>query len=313
MTLSSFSGPLLSPPQASSSSGFPPTYNMSLNSSSSSNFSFEPAFYHCSNSNADILFAFIVTKGILLIPLAVLIIYLGYQQWRQQHSFKAMSHSDIFTYHLTVMQLVGISGASLYMFGFALRYMVTVGASISGASLFGEVMFHLLTCVERYLAILHPITYLKLKETGGVRIRNKCIGCVWLFYLGWVGVMFYYSPNIPIIEYFCFISMSFFVASFCSISVLHALLRPGPGEVSGDRGQVDQSKKKAFHTIMAITGVLWLMFVGEVICLALGSSGLLSYSSGCFLFVCGIWLSLPSSFVLPLLFLHRGGRLKCSH
>lgn len=149
MTLSSFSGPLLSPPQAPSSSGCPPTYNMSLNSSSSSNLSFEPAFYHCSNSNADnILFAFIVTKGILLIPLAVLIIYLGYQQWRQQHSFKAMSHSDIFTYHLTVMQLVGISGASFYMFGFALRYMVTVyfrslfiwGGHVSPANLCGALL-----------------------------------------------------------------------------------------------------------------------------------------------------------------------------
>ncbi|KAJ4945170.1 hypothetical protein JOQ06_013706, partial [Pogonophryne albipinna] len=41
---------------------------------------------------------------------------------------------------------------------------------------YGESLFHVLTCLERYLAVVRPIIYLRLRNVQGVRIRNISIG-----------------------------------------------------------------------------------------------------------------------------------------
>ncbi|KAJ4918612.1 hypothetical protein JOQ06_027846 [Pogonophryne albipinna] len=173
------------------------------------------------------------------------ITYLGLRQGRgskkPRSSSSATSHSDHFTYHSIFMQLNEFLGIALFFTGgfIGLRKMFDLGIALLIVPSVGKALFHLLTCVERYLAVVHPITYLGLRQGGGVRIRNLSIGCV-------------------------------------CISVLYVLKRPGPGEVGGNRKRVDQSKQRAFYTIMAITGVILL-----------------------------------SSLMLPLLFLHRAGKLQC--
>lgn len=99
--------------------------------------------------------------------------------------------------------------------------------------------------------------------------------------------------------------------NYCSLCVLCLLIRAGPGEVGKDREWVHQSKQRAFHTVMAITGALCMCFTGMLLTLALGTSQVLSYNDGCVLLVSGYWFSLPSNLVLPLLFLHRAGKHVC--
>lgn len=53
----------------------------------------------------------------------------------------------------------------------------------------GEILFHILTCVERCLAVVHPVPYLRLKNKRGVRIQAVSTGCVWLLRfvgIGWI-------------------------------------------------------------------------------------------------------------------------------
>ncbi|TNN38146.1 hypothetical protein EYF80_051684 [Liparis tanakae] len=128
-----------------------PTEVMSVNSSSSSSLTansssinFYDFFLKCSDTSAGIfsVTAFIVTLLLLILPLCVYVIYLGFQRWRQQRSGTTMSHSDVFTFHMVVVEL----------------------------------FFHTLTCVERYLAVVHPVTYLGLKKGKGIRLRNISIG-----------------------------------------------------------------------------------------------------------------------------------------
>ncbi|KAK2863416.1 hypothetical protein Q5P01_002949 [Channa striata] len=127
--------------------------------------------------------------------------------------------------------------------------MTIVGLNVFFIIFLGQIMFHVLTCVERYLAVVHPITYRGLK-------------------------------------------------------------RSGPGEVGKDRERVDQSKQRAFYTIMSIMGVLWLLFVGVLVCVWLGftATPLMSYRVRCVEMISAIWFNLPNSLLLPLLFLHRVGK-----
>ncbi|GAA6225468.1 uncharacterized protein LOC111236664 [Lates japonicus] len=283
---------------------------MSVNSSSSALLDF-----HCKDSGYFISVALLVTKVSLLLPLLIFILYIGHQRWQRQPSSAATSHSDIFTYHLAAIELVFMLAIALYFCGSftGLLWMTKAGFYVSALVIPGEICLHLLACVERYLAVVHPVTYMGLRQSAGVKIRNISIGCVWLLSMGWIGVTVLFSPSLPYIPFFCVLVFSLVVVSFCSVSVLRVLIRPGLGETSGDRERVDQSKQRAFCTVTAIMGVLWLYFVGFTVCLAVENSQLLGYSAGCLVLITANWMTLPSSLVLPLLFLHRAGKLFCCH
>lgn len=99
--------------------------------------------------------------------------------------------------------------------------------------------------------------------------------------------------------------------SFCSLSVLCALVRPGPGEGAGNRGGADKTKMKAFYTITVILGALLFRFGGQVLVLVIYNFTAVSEHVRCGLLISGVWFNLPSSLVLPLLFLHRAGKMLC--
>ncbi|XP_044040234.1 uncharacterized protein LOC122870239 isoform X1 [Siniperca chuatsi] len=288
---------------------------MSLNSSSPSNSSLGSVPLNCSSSNVSFLIgsAFIVTKAFLLIPLSILILYLGHQRWRRQHSFTTTSHSDIFTYHMAAIELIGGLGSAFFFCGSSvdLPQMVIAGYCLSFINFCGENFFHLLTCVERYLAVVHPVTYLGLRNVRGVRIRNISIGCAWLLCFVWTGTISLHYPTSPTVLFFSPLVFSLVVMSFCSISVLRVLIRPGPGEGGKDKERADLSKQRVFVTILAIMGVLWLWFVGFLVSYALDTLVLLSPSVSCVVKASAFWFTLPSSLVLPLLYLQRAGKLSC--
>ena len=119
--------------------------------------------------------------------------------------------------------------------------------------------FHTLTCLERYLAVVHPIIYLSLKNERGIRIRNITNGCVWPLSImeAYVFMLFNTYLNLSVLIVILIIIV------FFSLSVLCVLTRPGPGEQGGDGGRVDQSKQRAFYIIMVIL-VLLLVKIGNL-------------------------------------------------
>ncbi|KAI9531406.1 hypothetical protein NQZ68_041617 [Dissostichus eleginoides] len=203
---------------------------------SSSNSTLHPA--DC--QNPIFVFTALYVVYILLIPLFIFVLYIGFQRWRKRGSATTTSHTDIVTFHMVTLELIGVVGYTIYCYGIYTdgQFIIDVGSSIFAVISPGKTLFHLLTCVDRYLAVVHPVTYLRLRQGGGVRIRNISIG----------------------------------------ISVLLVLNRPGPGEGGGNRERVDQSKQRAFYTIMAIMAALLLRFLSSII---------VSYMSGlCIDLVC---------------------------
>ncbi|KAM3590688.1 uncharacterized protein V6R79_014357 [Siganus canaliculatus] len=281
---------------------------MSVNSSSSS-------LYHCSEVKVLLVIssAYNVVKLLVLSPLSILVLHVGLQRWRQQRSFASTSHSDVFTYHTVAMELISALGIVIYSCGMYTEVMVLIELGLYPSAMVypGQVCFHILTSVERYLAVVHPVTYLQLRQSRGVKIRNFSIACVWLLCLGWIIPIALSRPHVPTKWFFCLLTVSIVVMCFCSIRILCVLVRPRPGDVGGDGDQVDQSKQRAFHTVVSIMAVLSLWFAGNLTSLALDTSELLSNDVSCMLLAVSNILSLPSSCILPLLFLHRAGKRLC--
>lgn len=285
---------------------------MLVNSSSSAN---DTGVDICSTSNLGmfIMIGVSVVKTLLLLPLSTFILLMGHQQWRRR-SFKAMSHSDIFMYHLASMEMVWGPGIGCFVCGTFSNstVMLKVGMWFYIFSFYGEMFFHILTCVERYLAVVHPVTYVGLRNARGVGFRNMTIGGVWLLSFGMLGFHIDSTVNYDTPPVLCCLVFTVTVISFCSLSVLCALIRPGPGEGGGEKKRVDPLKRRAFVTITAILSVLWVWFVVYFVVTALRRSSVLSDDVWCTVSATVSLFHLPVSLVLPLLYLHRAGNLSYS-
>ncbi|KAL3050869.1 hypothetical protein OYC64_001191 [Pagothenia borchgrevinki] len=251
---------------------------------------------------------------ILLVPLFIFVLYIGFQRWRKRGSATTTSHTDVFTFHMVTLELIGVVGYTVYCYGIYSNqtFLTKVGMIVFSLVSPGQALFHLLTCVERYLAVVHPVIYLRLRRGGGVRIRNISIGGVWC--ICFVSTTLDDILIAFIIIGFGYLVFSLIVVCFCSISVLFVLIRPGPGEGGGKREGVDQSKQRAFYTIMAIMATLLLRFLSNLVSTSLYMSSVLGDCGEKVMLWSLFWFNAPTSLVLPLLFLQRAGKLPgCKH
>lgn len=267
-----------------------------------SHFYTDPYFCYVTSPGVYILGSFNVTQILVLLPLSIFILNLGFQRlWQTSHSVTASttSHSDSFTYHMVSIELVGVLSCTVSLYGICIKNDVVVFYCIDVFyfTWYGEIFIHILTCVERYLAVVHPVTYLSLRKEKGIRIRNISIGCVWLFSLIGLSAVIKESYIVSDITLLLFATI---IISFCSISVLCVLILPGPGEHG--EGRVDQTKQRAFYTIMIILCILVIRLTCSLVWAGLE---LLHDTNCCLVLLYGFWINLPSSLVLPLLFLLR--------
>lgn len=265
-----------------------------------------------------VLTSFSITSVLLIMPPSVLVLHLGFQRWRQRRSVStatAANHSDIFTYHMVVMEMLTV----LFCLWFCASVGTDLGISISITILVftlffcfwsTKILFHALTSVELYLAVVHPVAYRSLRSKGGSRVRTASVAGVWLLCLVWEVVVYLTSAALIAI-YLSFLVSSLAVVCFCCVSVLRALRRPSPGEAVGDRERVDQMKRRAFNTVATIMAALWLCLGGTLLCNFVSSSQMLGSEDKCAVLSASAWFSLPSSSVLPVLYLHRAEKLPC--
>ncbi|KAL3046043.1 hypothetical protein OYC64_004118 [Pagothenia borchgrevinki] len=285
---------------------------MTVNSSNASLpplLSFYGTMLLCNSSQRGVisLTAYFLSFTLLLLPLCIRVVYLGVQKWRQQPN-AIICHSDAFTYNMVATELMNILGSCLSCCaaytGF--NIMMILGMCLFLLNFCAQQYFHVLTCVERYLAVVHPIIFLKLRGNRPVRIRNVTIVCVWLLCFVSMAVLSLPQDHINAVS-FLWTSLVLFVILFCSLSVVWVLIRPKPGV--GKR--VDRTKVRALYSMMVILGVLVFRFGSTTIGSAMYHSENLVVDEKCLALFCMTWMGLPSSLVLPLLYLHRAGKLTC--
>lgn len=246
---------------------------------------------------------------IVQLPLCLFLICLGFQR---QRSGTSMSHSDFFAYHLVATELIGILGTLAMFCGTysGLRIMTLLGSVINFFYNSGQIIINILTCGEYYLAAIHPITYLSLRNAKWIRIRKIASCCVWLLTFGWTGSMMTQN-NISTIVLPCVVACAIILVSFFCVSVLYVLIWSGPEKRGGFSMRVDQTKLKAFYVMIAIMGVLLLKFGGILGTCAIFSMSELGPMTRCIGYFSLSWTCLPSGVLHPLLFLKRAGKYAC--
>lgn len=253
--------------------------------------------------------AYTITNIAIQLPLCIYIIYLGFQR---QQSGTPMTHSDFFTYHIVAVELIGILGTLAIVCAIytELCFMNLLGTVTILCYSFGQMSINILSCGERYLAAVYPITYLGLRKAKGIRIRNIAMTCAWLNAFGWT-FFTVVQPKLATLLSCCLTVCAIIIVSFFCVSVLRVLTVPGPGEKGGASVQVDRIKLKAFYVKTVITVGLLLRFGGNILTIALFFMPEPGSIERCIVSICIQWTLVPSSVLLPLLFLHRAEKLAC--
>jgi len=114
-----------------------------------------------------------------------------------------------------------------WVFEFLVFKSNNINLFLIGLSITGHPMFQSLICVERYLAVVHPVTFLKFKP---LRYRVICCTAVWIITLGSC-IFFMFLLNIIKETWFFSTFLIFFsIQLFFIVAVLRALKQSGQGE-----------------------------------------------------------------------------------
>ncbi|KAL2088337.1 hypothetical protein ACEWY4_015236 [Coilia grayii] len=166
----------------------------------------------------------------------------------------------------------------------------------------GHPLFQMCICVERYLAVLHPVLFQKYRP---LRYRVACSAIVWVMVLPSC-VLFLLDRNAAAIFWPTVNLIVFPVVIFCCLAVLRALCKPGPGDRQRDRAGANQVKVRAFRIIAVITFTQFIILIANIIsCYARVLEDIqkqLTYDMT-------LLIMISAFLVQPLLFLHRAGKL----
>ncbi|XP_077053548.1 uncharacterized protein LOC143704294 [Siphateles boraxobius] len=214
--------------------------------------------------------------------------------------------SEFFTLNISVCEIMLCLRSLNTVLGNVFTRPWTVKMFLSGFTFTGR-FFQCLMCVERYLAVVHPLTFLKYKP---LRYKVACSVVTWIM-ITICCVLSLELVNPCLMPIFKCLYLSHFIIFlsinlFCCVAVLRALKQSGPGERGREREEENHMKRRAFYLILITTVTLVITYVPSSIT-ALhymlstpASEELESMSLTCFFL---------SGFVQPLLFIHRLGKL----
>ncbi|KAL1023721.1 hypothetical protein UPYG_G00045130 [Umbra pygmaea] len=226
---------------------------------------------------------------------------------------RAMVVSDIFALNLTVSDMLTCVASLMFILNNHINGPeVERGPLWNTATFFksfilaGRPLFQCCICLERYLAVVHPVTFLMYKP---LKYRLGCCAVIWLLLLGsCIAYLFAYKCsmdyfNLVLILVLCSVML------FCCLAVLRVLKRPKPGDVEGDWEGTNNIKLRAFRIILAIVVSMVIQYLPQVLLLTTNDvTKIKSYDFGLSISYSFIVIT---GFVQPLLYLHRAGKLPC--
>lgn len=260
-------------------------------------------------TNPIIFTAFMVIHSALLLPISVIVLYLGLQSCFKQWFASipvSMRQPASFIYHMAAMEFIDVPGCFLMSYSMHQKDVTILffGYSMWSFAWYGQTLIYLLTCTEHYLAVVHPVTYRNTQKECRIRIKNIVVGCVWLFVIA-KGMCLKFDRF-----WSDLFIMTFLLISLCFsfLSILWVLTHSVVGE-QGTKKRLSQSKKRAFIYIIIIQGTLLTRCV-----LGLGLVSLGKNNVDCWPIFYAVWLNLPCSVALPLFFLQQIGMLsRCNN
>ncbi|XP_067280749.1 chemokine XC receptor 1-like [Pseudorasbora parva] len=178
-----------------------------------------------------------------------------------------------------------------------------------GLFITGRPVFQCLMCVERYLAVVHPVTFLKYKP---LRYRVICCTAAWIITFGSCLCCMFTIISSKLYIYVCFYSILFLlflsIQLFCCLTVLRALKQSGPGERRRDREEENHMKRRAFYLILITTVSMPIIYMP---CVISGFSYIFTHQYIQEPFAIGFFCYFLAGFVQPFLYLNRVGQFSC--
>ncbi len=179
---------------------------------------------------------------------------------------------------------------------------------LEGLAITGRPLFQCLISVKCYLAVVHPVIFLKYKP---LRYRVICCTVAWTI-LGSCLICLFILVSFSTKAYVWFFSLHFllflFIQLFCLVAVLRALKQSGPAERARERGEENPMKRRAFYLILITTMNIIIIYVPNTVT---GFFVILTHQDFVdFWFPAGLFYVL-GGFVQPVLYLQRAGKLFC--
>ncbi len=220
--------------------------------------------------------------------------------------------SEFFNINLSICELWTSFNCLLSVLSTSTNFvqLMALSSFLAGVIVAGRPLFQSLICVERYLAVVHPVIFLKFKP---LRYRVICCTVVWiitlasclcLMFSSFLNNFIWFTGLFPI-QFLLFL----FIQLFCLVAVLRALKQSGPGERGRERrSEENHMKRRAFYLILIITVCLCISFGPYILAsvfIIFTKHNANTYNT--FALVCFIL----GGFLHPVLFLHRTGKLPC--
>jgi len=215
--------------------------------------------------------------------------------------------SEFFNLNLSICELVNCLNSLLAILPMYISSLSFLPLFLQGLIVTGCPLFQCLICVERYLAVVHPVTFLKYKP-----LRYRVIWCtvVWIFILGscFYSLFIVISENIHVHTWFFSTQFLLFLSIqlFFLVVVLRALKQSGPGERVREREEENHMKRRAFHIILITTVSMAFIYVPYTIT---GFCIILTQQNNHIYWLPGLVCYVLAGFVQPVLYLHRTGKL----
>ncbi|MBN3303709.1 GPR35 protein, partial [Amia calva] len=127
---------------------------------------------------------------------------------------------------------------------------------LKNINFFGGPLYRACLCVDRYIAVLHPITYMTFK---GPRYRMACSAVAWIITLSLCTLQSLHLIRFDEIEGIAAFYIVVPVMGFCNISILRALRQSGPGSEG-----IHPMKKKAFKTVLVILLIMLVNYLPSI-------------------------------------------------
>ncbi|MBN3315093.1 P2RY6 protein, partial [Atractosteus spatula] len=208
------------------------------------------------------------------------------------------STAAVFTLNLAVMDTLYCLSSPLDIYNYyCLRSDIIYRISLFfyGLNEIGGPLFLSSICVDRYVAVVHPITYIGFKDG-----RYRLLGCgvIWAtttaycFFSSYTRAMFY-SQILTV----CY-SAVLVLMVFCNLSILRGLAQSGPA-----RETIHPMKRKAFKSVLCILFIMLANYAPVMVVLQLGSS-LPAHVLECYVIPAAYFFITISSFVQPVTYLY---------
>ncbi|XP_058615323.1 C-C chemokine receptor type 8-like [Onychostoma macrolepis] len=216
--------------------------------------------------------------------------------------------SEFFMLNLSVCEIVNSLNGLIFVLSVWFASLLTLETFLIGLTITGRPAFQCLMCVERYLAVVHPVNFLKFKP---LRYRVICCTAAWIVSLGSCLCSMSTLLSQSIVQIWFMTVQLVLVLSiqlFCLVAVLRALKQSGPGERGKKRVEENHMKRRAYHLILITTVnsvILYVPFAITALFTILSGNNIKALWITCLI------LYVLGGFVQPVLYLQHTAKLSC--